>query len=105
MRQQRLDKSEAEDTPPEDVQIAYDDSVKDTDDSTEAKSEEIGNKSEAAFQPEENAERNLHQMKEDNETNRIAHRAELMVEVAALQIVLAGMTAKDAEVMAVQEEA
>ena len=52
----------------------------------------------------ENAERNGQQMKEDDEKSRIAHEAELMAEIAALQVVMAGMAAKDAEVVAMQEE-
>ena len=44
----------------------------------------------------ENAERNGQQMKEEYEKDRIAHEAELMAEIGALQVVMAGMAAKDA---------
>ena len=53
----------------------------------------------------ENAERNGQHMKEDYEKNKIAQEAELMAEIAALQVVVVGMAAKDDEVMAMQEEA
>ena len=53
----------------------------------------------------ENAERNGQQMKEDYEKNKIAQEAELMAEIAALQVVMARMAAKDDKVMAMQEEA
>ena len=39
----------------------------------------------------ENVERNGQQTKEDNEKNRIAQEAELMAEIAALQIATAGL--------------